>query len=122
MTTLSQLPQFAAFVKAGAKHMQKGADLIALAERLGFAEYNLEKGYVYTRAECSTLSVRVDENANGETVYQAGLRTYTPQIDTVTPYYNNADSALFELNAILEESACIKMLNPTKTKTKRKVS
>ena len=109
MSAVSKFPRFVAFTLLGAKHSQKCTDLIALAERLGFAEYDLDRGIVFTRTECnlqsdsSVLSVRVDEKANGATVYQACLRTYKPQIDTVSEYHDTADDALTELDAILEE-------------------
>lgn len=100
---LANFPQFALYHATAIEQQESAVDLEALAELLGFVNVNHEAEEISITAEESILFLRVDTDEEGDTVFQAGERTFMPRHETLSSYFLKPEDALAHLATILEE-------------------
>lgn len=76
--------------------------MLALKKQYGFTAYCADSQTLTSEGEDFILSLRVDNDAEGQRVFKAWLTTFAPRDDHGSAYHPSAHDALDELAELLQ--------------------
>ena len=100
--SLSDYPELSGYADLAKRENRDRQHLVDLKEQWGFAQIDFDDRELYTTGECEVLFLRVDQDSNFKTVYQAGERYAMPRREISSDWCPTPEKAVAQLCKKLE--------------------